>query len=174
MFVWHSEYSLLRWQLKPSLCTAHSTNAVFCIAISGSHPSHSPGSGCKPRPGLGGCWRFEGLSGEPLNTRLVPHEPTLTAREKERLAGRQHTHHGILSASFTRAAQLFCFIVHLDEAEADHLFGQAGVELDVWLRLHHRFILINGFLIPDCTQRENSPFYWVSYAAGQVFVNQHW
>lgn len=41
---------------------------------------------------------------------------------------------------------------HLDEAEADPLFGQVGVEWDIRLRLNHGFILINGLLIPNCRQ----------------------
>lgn len=40
---------------------------------------------------------------------------------------------------------------HLHQAEADPLFGQVGVIRNIWLRLHHRFILIEGFLVTDCT-----------------------
>lgn len=45
---------------------------------------------------------------------------------------------------------------HLDEAEADPLFGQVGVVGDIWLSLHHRFVLINSFLIPNCRKGENT------------------
>lgn len=50
--------------------------------LQSSHLSRSPGSGCKPRLGLGGRWRFGGLSGELLNTRLWLREPTLSRISK--------------------------------------------------------------------------------------------
>lgn len=55
-----------------------------------------------------------------------------------------------LSHRRPQSTEVFTASTHLDQAEADPLFGQVGVIGHIWLRLHHRFILINGLLITDC------------------------
>ena len=37
---------------------------------------------------------------------------------------------------------------NLDEAEADPLVGQVGVEHGIWLSFLHRFIFVNCFMKP--------------------------
>lgn len=61
---------------------------------------------------------------------------------------------------------------HLDEAEADPLFGQVGVVGNIWLSLHHRFILINSFLIPHCRKWETAVRFgnWVGLDSSETEV----
>lgn len=50
----------------------------------------------------------------------------------------------------------FHTLSYLDKAEADLLFGQIGVVGDIWLSLHHWFILFNGILVPGNTKVKGS------------------
>lgn len=60
------------------------------------YPSHSPVAECRPQLCLGGCGYFEGLSGGPLNTCLMPPLPSYSTsitgeRGKKRKKKKNHT-----------------------------------------------------------------------------------